>query len=251
MWIGFWAFAALALGGPAWAAPLALGSVYDCGPGKTTFRLVSCGQDGNCDLFYLNAYSPNGGSHIATARSTLDAMIQSGCHVKGQPVTSAPAAAAATAPTHAQAPAAIAPPAASCPAEDHADPGTREGIFKGLIRARYEKAPQDRKQGDPIVTVRFSRFEIGSARRYRLPHDGYQSEDGPGGDGHTRVYPVRAEYVVCSDYPGYPPTGYRGEVQRYDNANTFTCFQNAFNFKGQWQCNLGQGHSGPTQYLKK
>jgi hypothetical protein len=137
--------------------------------------------------------------------------------------------------------------AVTCPTEPPAKtrPSAMENTFKALIRARYEQKPEGPRS--KTTTVTFQSFKLGATHSWR-PGQGGESPDGPGGNLGTIVYPVKADYTVCSDYPGYEPSGYRGELQIAENSNTFYCFKDQF---GEWKCNLGEGKNGKPKSVPK
>jgi hypothetical protein len=133
----------------------------------------------------------------------------------------------------------------SCSPSDESGGKTQGDIFKRLIRERYEHKPE--KDRDKTATVTFQSFKLGTAHKWR-PGVGGESPDGPGGNAGTTIYPVKAVYTVCEDYPGFKPTGYTGEIQTRQDDNTFYCFKDQF---GEWVCNLGEGKTGKITFITK
>jgi hypothetical protein len=133
-------------------------------------------------------------------------------------------------------------PAVACPASDDLKGDSQPAIFKRLIAGRYLK---DGK-GVP-TTIQFQTFKTGVTHKWR-PGVGGESPDGPGGYAGATIYPAKATYTVCEDYPGYKPTGYRGQLLKVDYDNTFYCFKNE---TGDWQCNLGPGKQSKPQDTPK
>ncbi len=132
----------------------------------------------------------------------------------------------------------------ACQPSDSPDGKTQSDMFKRLIIAKYAHLPKNDR--DFTTTVTFQSFKPGAMHKYRPAING--SPDGPGGVSGTSVYPAKAVYTVCSDYPGYKPTGYRGEIQTRQNDVMFSCLKNEV---GEWQCNLGEGKLGDMKFIKK
>lgn len=137
------------------------------------------------------------------------------------------------------------PAANACPASDVAAGKTQSDIFKGLILERYEH--KSKSEQDPTVTVTFQTLKLGATHVWRHGVGG-ESPDGPGGRAGTTVYPVKAVYTVCTDVPGYKPSGFRGWIKTRQDNNNFYCFKNQF---GEWQCNLGEGTMGEEKSTPK
>ncbi|HRH45707.1 MAG TPA: hypothetical protein PKY82_28965 [Pyrinomonadaceae bacterium] len=133
----------------------------------------------------------------------------------------------------------------TCQLSDETGGTTQSDIFKRLIRLKYEHQPKEER--DFTTTVTFQSFKSGATHKWRSGGGG-ESPDGPGGRAGITIYPIKVVFTVCSDYPGYAPTGFRGEIQRYQDDTTFNCLKNEF---GEWQCNLGDGKSGPITHIKK
>lgn len=54
-------------------------AVYDCGDGKSKFKVFSCkgtGKLDRCEIFYINEYSPGGGFKDSSSRSQIDDMLK-------------------------------------------------------------------------------------------------------------------------------------------------------------------------------
>jgi hypothetical protein len=116
-----------------------------------------------------------------------------------------------------------------------------EAILKRVIAARYIKDGHALDAGHTPSTITFHTFTIGKPRPYRLPIPGaYEtgSPDGPGGRVGTLVYPVKTTYTRVLDYPGYPPSGYKGRIDTIEYDCTYWCFQNP---KGEWLANQAAG----------
>ena len=132
----------------------------------------------------------------------------------------------------------------ACQPSDNPDGKSQSDMFKRLIIAHYAHLPKNDR--DFTTTVTFQSFKPGAMHKYRPAING--SPDGPGGHAGTSVYPAKAVYTVCSDYPGYKPTGYRGEIQSRQNELMFSCLKNEV---GEWQCNAGEGKLGELKFIKK
>src|ERR1051326_403992 len=117
--------------------------------------------------------------------------------------------------------------AVSCAASDDLSGTSQAAVFKRLIAAQYEKDGKslDEKNKSVSVTIPFDVFKTGATHPY---HHMIHNPDGPDGvDGGT-VFAVKATYLVCEDYPGYAPTGNKGEIQKREYENmTYSCFKDA------------------------
>lgn len=133
----------------------------------------------------------------------------------------------------------------ACPPSDDVKGKTQSDVFKGLILERYEH--KSKSEQDPAVTVTFQTLKVGATHGWRHGIGG-ESPDGPGGRAGTIIYPVKAVYTVCTDVPGYKPSGFRGWIKTRQDTNTFYCFKNQF---GEWQCNLGEGTMGEEKSTNK
>ncbi len=133
----------------------------------------------------------------------------------------------------------------SCPPSDEVKGKTQSDIFKGLILDRY--VHKSKSEQDPTATVTFQTFKVGATHAWRSGVGGY-SPDGPGGKAGTTVYPVKAVFTVCTDVPGYKPSGFKGWIKTRQDNNNFYCFKNQF---GEWQCNLGEGTTGTEKSTNK
>jgi hypothetical protein len=137
------------------------------------------------------------------------------------------------------------PASNTCPPSDEVKGKTQSDIFKSLILAQY--VHKSKSEQDPTSTVTFQTFKIGATHTWRAGLGGYSS-DGPGGRAGTIVYPVNAVFTVCTDVPGYKPTGFRGWIKTRQDDNNFSCFKNEF---GEWQCNMGRGTTGEEKSVNK
>ena len=136
----------------------------------------------------------------------------------------------------------------SCPVSDDLKGTSQSAIFKRLIDARYEKNGKSRDENEKnvSVSVHFDDFKTGATHPYRHM---INNPDGPDGVDGGAVYAVKATYLVCADYPGYAPTGYKGDIQKtqYENM-TYSCFKDA---TGDWVCKQTGGREGRPQRTLK
>ena len=136
----------------------------------------------------------------------------------------------------------------SCPASDDLKGTAQAAVFKRLIDARYEKNGKslDENEKAVLVSVHFDDFKVGATHPYRHI---INNPDGPDGVNGGTVYAVKTTYLVCADYPGYAPTGYKGDIQKraYENM-TYSCFKDA---TGDWICNQTGGRQGKPQRTLK
>lgn len=138
--------------------------------------------------------------------------------------------------------------AVSCPASDDLKGTSQAAIFKRLVADRYERNGKSRDENEKNVSVsiHFDDFKTGATHPYRHI---INNPDGPDGVAGGAVYAVKATYVVCSDYPGYAPTGNKGEIQKTEYENmTYSCFKDA---TGDWICNQTGGRQGRPQRTVK
>jgi hypothetical protein len=138
--------------------------------------------------------------------------------------------------------------AVSCPASDDLTGTSQPAIFRRLVADRYERDGKSRDENNKNVSVsiHFDDFKTGATHPYRHI---INNPDGPDGvDGGT-VYPVKTTYLVCEDYPGYAPTGNKGEIHKtqYENM-TYSCFKDA---TGDWVCKQTGGREGRPQRTLK
>ena len=136
----------------------------------------------------------------------------------------------------------------SCPASDDLKGTSQAAVFKRLIDARYEKNGKSRDENlkNVSVSIHFDDFKLGATHPY---HHMINNPDGPNGVDGGAVYAVKATYLVCEDYPGYAPTGFKGEFLKTNYENmTYSCFKDA---TGDWICNQTGGRQGRPQHLPK
>src|SRR5207249_4042142 len=136
----------------------------------------------------------------------------------------------------------------ACPPTDDLKGNSAAAFFKRLIINRYQKDGKslDENYKNVSVTVQFDDLQTGAAHSYRRM---LNNPDGPDGVAGGAVYPVKASYTVCQDFPGYVPTGNRGEIQTtaYENM-TYSCFKDE---TGDWICNQTGGRQGRPQRTLK
>jgi hypothetical protein len=137
------------------------------------------------------------------------------------------------------------PAANGCPPSDEVTGKTQSDIFKNLILGQY--VHKSTSEQDPTATVTFQTFKVGATHAWRTGVGG-ESPDGPGGRAGTTVYPVKAVFTVCTDVPGYKPSGFKGWIKTRQDNNNFYCFKNQF---GEWQCNMGEGTTGVEKSTNK
>ena len=138
--------------------------------------------------------------------------------------------------------------AVSCPASDDLKGTSQAATFKRLIDGRYEKNGKslDENEKNVSVSVHFDDFKVGATHPYRHI---INNPDGPDGVAGGTVYAVKTTYLVCADYPGYAPTGNKGEIQKTEHENmTYSCFKDA---AGDWICNQTGGRQGRPQTTRK
>ncbi len=133
----------------------------------------------------------------------------------------------------------------TCAPSDEVKGKTQSDIFKGLILDQY--VHKSKSEQDPTTTVTFQTLKIGATHSWRPGVGGY-SPDGPGGRAGTTVYPVKAVFTVCTDVPGYKPSGFRGWTRTRQDDSTFYCLKNQF---GEWQCNLDASTKTEEKYVNK
>lgn len=135
--------------------------------------------------------------------------------------------------------------ATACAPSDEAKGKTQSDIFKTLILEQY--VHKSTSEQDPTTTVTFQTFKIGNTHPWR-PGIGGESPDGAGGRAGTTVYPVKALFTVCTDAPGYKPSGFRGWTRSHQDEGTFYCLKDQF---GEWQCNSAAHTKTEEKYTSK
>jgi len=189
------------------------GAVYDCGDGKSKFKVLSCkgtGRFDRCEVFYINEYSPGGGFKDSISRGLVLDSINSGCRVKGstatQTVESGQTERPSSAPTNATSGGAI------CSALDSDSNGKTplERTFRGVIRRAWEK--EAREGSDGAVTITFQRFTVGAPRAWRPSATDAYSQADP----KKPIYPVRTILTTCTDY--------RTAITRRKMERLYDCF---------------------------
>jgi hypothetical protein len=103
-------------------------------------------------------------------------------------------------------------------------------LFKGLIKAQSDK---DAKPGlDGAVCLTFKSFQMGAPQQWRPESDPRRVGTDRLGTKPKTIYPVKADYIVC--------TTYRSEWQTTEWTNTvYTCFKDEV--FGDWKCRAEQG----------
>lgn len=135
--------------------------------------------------------------------------------------------------------------ASTCAPSDEVKGKTQSDTFKSLILDQY--VHKSKSEQDPTTTVTFQNLKVGAPHAWRPGVGGY-SPDGAGGRAGTTVYPVKAVFTVCTDVPGYKPSGFRGWTKTRQDDSTFYCFKNQF---GEWQCNLDASTKTEEKYTNK
>ena len=141
-------------------------AVYDCGNGKSKFKVLSCkgtGKLDKCEVFYINEYSPGGGFKDSINRGQLDDSINRGCKTKNsstvkternenqQSEDETSVSANNKTPAKDRTDGAVA-----CFASDsEADvKNANEKSFRGVLRNFWEKKPEE---SGPTVTLTFQK----------------------------------------------------------------------------------------------
>jgi hypothetical protein len=136
----------------------------------------------------------------------------------------------------------------SCPPSDDLTGTSQAAVFKRLIADRYERDGKSRDENlkNVSVSIHFDVFKTGATHPYRRM---INNPDGPDGVAGGTVYAVKATYSLCEDYPGYAPTGFKGELLKTEYENmTYSCFKDA---TGDWICNQTGGRQGRPQRIPK
>ncbi len=223
--------------------------VYDCGPGRSKFKVLSCkgtGRLDRCEVFYINEHSPNGGFKDSNSRGLVEDTINQGCKTKNQPVarnqpggneqrenaTPNPN----TAPTAPEAETGSV--ACTASSSDSDGKSANEKTFRGVIRRFWEKEP---KESGPTVTITFQKMTVGAPRRWRATFDDAYAQADPS----KPIYPVRATFTTCSDYTD--------AITKRKMERIYDCYVHK---TGGWHCSQ-TGASGPLatkdekEYLQK
>ncbi len=226
-------------------------AVYDCGPGRSRFRVLNCkgpGKLDRCEVFYINEHSPNGGFKDTNSRGLIDDSINQGCKTKNQSAVKVEldqnedADKGATNATGGSTPAKAAPVGAvACTASSSDSEGktANEKTFRGVIRRLWEK---EAKEGaDGAVTVNFQKVVVGAPRAWRpTATDAYSQADPK-----KPIYPVKATFATCTDY--------KAAISKRKMERIYDCFVHK---TGGWQCTQ-TGASGPLalkdekEYIQK
>jgi hypothetical protein len=224
--------------------------VYDCGSGRSKFRVLSCkgtGRFDRCDVFYINEYSPNGGFKDSNSRGQIEDTIRQGCKTKNQSAAknqpsgneqrenATPPSKIDPTPTRAEA------GAVGCTASSPDSDGktTNEKTFRGVIRRLWEK--EAREGSDGGVTITFQKVVVGAPRSWRPTATDAYSQADP----RKPIYPVRASFATCTDY--------KDAITKRKMERIYDCFVHK---TGGWQCSQ-TGASGPLatkdekEYLPK
>ena len=213
--------------------------VYDCGDGKSKFKVLSCkgtGKFDRCEIFYINEYSPGGGFKDSINRGQIDDMLNQGCKIKGRPAAKkqtqeieqseveTDVSENENTPVKSKTDGAVACSASSSDSEGKT---ANEKNFRGVIRHFWEK--EAREGSDGAVTVVFQKMTIGAPRRWRATFDDAYSQADP----KKPIYPVRATFTTCTDYAD--------AVTKRKMERIYDCYVHK---TGGWQCSQ-TGASGP------
>lgn len=184
------------------------GAVYDCGAGRSKFRVVSCeGEAGgsDCDVFYIDEHLPGGGSHVSTSRSVVLEAIR-GCAITG--LSPAGARNADNEPVSGNRNPAVekAQELGEAAPKEQPKGCSSAAAFEYSINQKYQPIGS---VGPRSAETLFYTFVMGSPVQYI-------------GDGAVNVtaYPVHARYTVRSEYDD----AFREEG--WDNR--FICFQDMY-----------------------
>lgn len=218
--------------------------VYDCGDGKTKFKVLSCtgpGKFDKCETFTINELSPGGGYKGSIYRSQIEDYYlgREGCKIKNRvavksetnkkdesenetPVSNSGKnqdKAAAQDNTDG---------AVACSASDPDSNGktANEKTFRGVIRRLWEKEAKEGSDG--AVTITFQKFVIGAPRAWRPTLSDAYSQADP----KKPIYPVRTAFATCTDY--------RKAISKRMMERIYDCF---YHKAGGWQCTQ-TGESG-------
>jgi hypothetical protein len=206
-------------------------AVYDCGDGKSKFKVLSCkgtGKFDRCEIFYINEYSPGGGFKNSTYRSQIDDSINQGCKIKNRPAVANEPVENAQSENETEVSENNKTPAkdntagaVACFASDSESnvKNANEKNFRGALRNFWEKKAG--KGSDGTVTMTFQKMTVGAPRRWRATFDDAYSQADP----RKPIYPVRATFTTCTDYADAIST--RKMERIYD------CFVHK---TGGWQC---------------
>ena len=210
-------------------------TVYDCGSGRSKFKVLSCkgtGKLDRCEVFFINERSPGGGFKDTISRSQVDDRINGGCRMQGRPATTnardESEKPVANADKNQASPTPKTDDVASCFASDPDSNGksANEKTFRGVLRRFWEKEP---KESGPTVTITFQKMTIGAPRRWRATFDDAYSQADPS----KPIYPVRAAFTTCSDYTD--------AITKRKMERIYDCY---WHKTGGWQCSQ-TGASGP------
>jgi hypothetical protein len=115
-------------------------------------------------------------------------------------------------------------------------------LFKALIKAQFDKEAKPGQDG--AVCLTFTKFQMGAAQQWRPEADPRRVGTDRLGTKPKAIYPVKANYIVC--------TIYNSAWQTTEWADTvYTCFKDeAF---GEWKCRGEQGFDWKykSKYIEK
>ncbi len=213
-------------------------AVYDCGEGKSKFKVLSCkgtGKFDRCEIFYINELSPGGGFKDSINRGQIDDMLNRGCKTKNHPVvknetneTDESENETPVTKTDKTSAKDKTDGVVACFASDSEESvkNANEKNFRGVLRRFWEKKPEE---SGPTVTLTFQKMTIGTPRRWRATFDDAYSQADP----KKPIYPVRATFTTCTDYTD--------AITKRKMERIYDCYVHK---TGGWQCSQ-TGASGP------
>jgi hypothetical protein len=194
---------------------------YDCPPFNDAggvssgrkFKVLSCDGRGNCKVFIVNEYNPNGGFETDKPLSEVQYEIKRfRCAAPGgatppvqQPTNSTPAAQTNTPATN----------SVACPPSDADSDG--RGMAGDIRRAIRESAEYEPRPGlDGRITLTFQSFALTGTRRWVAYTDPLNAR------GKT-MYTARATFTACTDYTTQIKFIKREIACHKDAAGKFSC----------------------------
>jgi len=202
--------------------------IYDCpafndSKGASSgrkFKVLSCDGKGNCKVFSVNEYNPNGGFELDMTRAAvLQDISRYRCVAPGgaagpreEPPAQNPPPVTTDPPINAG--------AVACPPSD-ANADGKAGLtsdFRRAIRSNFEREPEPGLDGR--ITLTFQSFILGGTRRFVPLRDPLDSQG-------KSIYKVRAKFKTCTDY------NRRIEIDTFERE--FGCYKNS---AGKYACQV-------------
>lgn len=194
--------------------------IYDC-PAFNDAKGVSSGRKfkvlrcdgGNCKVFMINEYNPNGGfesemtkAHVTDDISRYRCVAQGGdknTEPQEEPKEETPKEEKPQVDNNLK--------TVACPSSDPDSNGKTalEKSFRGAIRETWEKEAEPGLDG--AVTITFQSLRVGAAHKYRIYVD---PDDAIG----KMIYPVRATFTTCTDY--------NRRIENVKREREFSCYKN-------------------------